>query len=189
MHCGDDGLVNLQALNRSQAKSYSTEAPSNSPTLILNARGFSQVIFNLSEFTTSNNILKDIITILRDKLSSLKRGNTILIIARFKYDEGSVRTIHKSQVISLNNQFISVYSTFLKEVLSMKSNDYHIDESEIREIFFDFFFIDPDKIQTKWNNLNLNFQLNKETINFRIGSNLSINLPSNMNYHSCFFRK
>lgn len=64
-----------------------------------------------------------------------------MILTRFVYQDGSVRTLHKSVRIALNANFENLFYRFLVDILSMKSNDYSIETQSIVKITVNFFWV------------------------------------------------
>lgn len=171
---------------------YHTEAqPSHltnpKPVVILSKRGFSEITFKLSDFLPAHNVIIKIVSILADYLKSLNKGDKYVIIARFIYADGSIRTLHKTQRVTLNSNFIQLYFSFLTNVLSLKSNDYNIDNNEVTHVTFNFFYLNPNlafKVNgDRWQDLNATFASSPDVAQFSIDKN-AISLPLNMDYSS-----
>jgi hypothetical protein len=71
----------------------------------------------------------------------LKRGSKYFLLIRFRYSNGSIKTIHKGLVVS--RLLLDAYLKYLRNILSTKSNYYH--SEPVVEVIFNFFLIDRDR--------------------------------------------
>lgn len=113
-----------------------------SPEIYITNKGFSEISFITSQYTVSGfRMLIDVVADLCDAVMSLKKGKHFVILTRFVYQDGSVRTLHKSVRIALNANFENLFYRFLVDILSMKSNDYSIETQSIVKITVNFFWV------------------------------------------------
>uniref|UniRef100_A0A896Z909 DNA polymerase n=1 Tax=Coniophora puteana TaxID=80637 RepID=A0A896Z909_9AGAM len=169
-------------LNNLAMKSSATVA--SSPDIFLTNKGFSEISFKVANYAvTGRGLLVAIINDLYEVLKSLNKGNKYVIITRFEYADGSVKSLHNSVRVALNDLFVSLFFHFLIDVLSLKSNNYSLESSPIVKITFNFIWLnDTNKIPDhKWQDLNRSFALSSEVILMKIG-NYNLSLPANNRY-------
>lgn len=127
--------------------------------LIINKTGFSEISFPLSSYSNKTNILRVIIKDLSSALLKIVQSeeSKVFIIARYRYEDGSIRSLHAGKIISLNQTILDNYLKLLLDILDSKSNNYDFDKSDnsIINILFNFFIIPKgsEAKYSKWENL------------------------------------
>lgn len=136
-------------------------------------RGFSEMVFDISSYSIPTiGLILYVVTEFYDFLISLKKGNKFVVLTRLEFADGSVITLHKSVKILLDPQFVTLLWHYLLDILSLKNNDYDLDDRAISKIVFNFFWIPNHKVSIaddKWTDLNKSFAKSPEVINFQVG--------------------
>lgn len=112
--------------------------------LTLNQNKFSEIIFPVRLYIKNKNTILSIIKVLYSALTKISEGNkAVYIIMKYKYADGSIRSIHSAIGINLDKMFVREYFAYIKSILDGKSNNYDIDTTSnpIRYVIFNFFFI------------------------------------------------
>uniref|UniRef100_A0A896YU16 Probable DNA polymerase n=1 Tax=Coniophora olivacea TaxID=85977 RepID=A0A896YU16_9AGAM len=111
-------------------------------TLIKNR--FSEISFPVRFYSRKSNI---ILSIIKDLFKALLENSgdhkAVYIIGKYKYSDGSIRSLHNAVGIRLDDKFIKEYYSLIKNILDEKSNDYKINSTNnpIKYVFFNFFYI------------------------------------------------
>uniref|UniRef100_A0A896YUU9 DNA polymerase n=1 Tax=Coniophora puteana TaxID=80637 RepID=A0A896YUU9_9AGAM len=126
--------------------------------IILNKNDFSEVSFPVGIYSTDKNIIKNIIKKLQSILKkSINKEVKLFILSRYKYEDGTISTLHKGQTITLDDQFAKKYSDFIINILDSKSNNYDFIKAEtpITHMIFNFFIVPAgsEEKYSKWDSL------------------------------------
>lgn len=142
--------------------------------------GFSSISLpiNTNEFVIEyNRILFNIfITFLFNELYALveNEDSKIFILAKYQYEDSSVRTLHKGHIISITKAHLDRYLELIFSILDSKSNDYDLQYSAvpITHILFNFFIVPKG---TEGNYISRIEKSNNITTNKVILENFSVN--------------
>jgi len=145
-------------------------------------QGFSEAVYSLPPSRSIGLVATTLKEIINHFFTHfIKRGSKYFLLVRFRYSNGSIKTIHKGIVVS--RLLLEAYLKYIRNTLSTKSNYYH--SEPIVEITFNFFLIEKDREKyyiDKWSTLKLVAVSNTKLEKFEHSLGGSQLLPTNQDY-------